>query len=85
VGEFVELAVTDDGIGIPEADQPRLFQEFSQLEPGRRAGGTGIGLALTKRLVEAMGGKVGLTSRAGLGSTFTIRVPAVLPPSIGCL
>ena len=85
VGEFVELTVSDDGIGIAEADQPRLFQEFSQLEPGRRAGGTGLGLALTKRLVEAMGGEVGLSSQAGVGSTFTIKVPAVLPPSVGCV
>jgi PAS domain S-box-containing protein len=85
LGEFVEVAVSDDGIGIPEADQARLFQEFTQLAPGRRAGGTGLGLALTKRLVEAMGGSVGVTSRVGKGSTFTIRVPAVLITSVGCV
>jgi PAS domain S-box-containing protein len=84
-GEFLEVAVTDDGIGIPAADQARLFQEFSQLDAGRRAGGTGLGLALTKRLVEAMGGSVGVASRVGDGSTFTLRLPAVLSPSVGCL
>ncbi len=71
------LEVTDDGIGISAEHRPRLFIEFQQLDPGsaKRHGGTGLGLALTKRLVEALGGKVGVESQLGRGSTFY----AVLP------
>jgi signal transduction histidine kinase len=80
----VEVSVTDNGIGIAEADQARVFEEFTQLEAGRRAGGTGLGLAVTRQLVEAMGGRVLLTSGLGLGSTFTVRLPAVPSPPLGC-
>ena len=72
---WVELSVADDGVGIAEADCARVFEEFTQLEAGRLAGGTGLGLALTRQLVEAMGGSVGVSSRLGAGSTFTIRLP----------
>ena len=75
------LAVEDSGIGI-EADQmARLFIEFQQLEPAlsKKYAGTGLGLALTKRIVEAQGGSVGLTSVPGQGSTFS----AVLPRRYG--
>jgi PAS domain S-box-containing protein len=69
--------VQDSGIGISEADQQRLFVEFQQLESGfdRRHQGTGLGLALTRRLVQAQGGRVGVHSRPGQGSLFY----AVLP------
>ena len=76
--------MTDSGIGIAEADQARVFQEFAQLEAGREAGGTGLGLAVTRRLMEAMGGRVLLQSRVGLGSTFTLQLPALPGPSLGC-
>ena len=71
------VEVEDDGIGISEADLGRLFVEFQQLDAGasKRHAGTGLGLALTKRLVEAQGGSVGVRSDAGRGSTFH----AVLP------
>jgi len=75
----VELSVIDDGVGICEADHERIFEEFTQLAEGRRAGGTGLGLTLTRRLVEAMGGSVRVASRLGHGSTFTIRLP--VPPA----
>jgi DNA-binding response OmpR family regulator/anti-sigma regulatory factor (Ser/Thr protein kinase) len=71
------LEVRDHGVGIGEDDLKRLFVEFEQLDPGRSKAhaGTGLGLALTRRLVEAQGGTVGVESRLGQGSTFF----AVLP------
>ena len=71
------LVVEDNGIGIEEADLPRLFVEFQQLDASRakKYPGTGLGLALTKRIVEAQGGHVGARSRRGQGSAFF----AVLP------
>ncbi len=75
--EDVRISVTDEGIGISEVDQARLFIEFQQLEAGvaKRHQGTGLGLALTKRLVEAQGGTVGVESEVGKGSTFFAVIP----------
>jgi len=70
------LEVEDTGIGIPEEEIPRLFQEFAQLPNSRRAEqGTGLGLALTRHIVEAQGGSVSVRSTPGAGSVFS----AVLP------
>ncbi len=71
------LSVSDTGVGIAEKDIPLLFVEFQQLDSGtaKRFQGTGLGLALTKRIVEAQGGSVGIESTRGQGSTFF----AVLP------
>ncbi|MEZ0228282.1 MAG: PAS domain S-box protein, partial [Planctomycetota bacterium] len=71
------VSVEDSGIGIAEEDIHRLFVEFQQLDAGtaKRYAGTGLGLALTKRIVEAQGGSVGVKSKVGEGSTFH----AVLP------
>jgi len=77
------LSVTDRGVGVAPEHLARLFVFFEQLDAGRakRHAGTGLGLALTKRLVEAQGGHVGVESTLGVGSTFF----AVLPlRSIGC-
>jgi CheY-like chemotaxis protein len=71
------LEVQDSGIGIAPADLGRLFVEFQQLEAGaaKRHAGTGLGLALTRRLVESQGGSVGVKSTLGTGSTFHACLP----------
>jgi len=76
-GGCFEVRVTDTGIGIREEDMDRLFREFEQLESGssRRFEGTGLGLALTKKLVEMQGGSVSAESVYGKGSTFTVVLP----------
>ena len=76
-GAFVRLSVQDGGVGISAEDQPRLFHVFEQLDAGRakRHGGTGLGLALTKRIVEAQGGRVEVESAVGVGSTFHALLP----------
>jgi signal transduction histidine kinase/CheY-like chemotaxis protein len=84
----VEISVTDSGIGIAEADQAQIFQEFHQVDhgPGRRHEGTGLGLALTKRFAALHGGSVRLHSEVGKGSVFTISLPlaaAVAPEANG--
>jgi CheY-like chemotaxis protein len=75
--DLFRLEVIDSGIGIADSDLPRLFTEFSQLDTGsgKRHGGTGLGLALTKRLVTAQGGLVGVESTPGKGSTFYAILP----------
>lgn len=77
-GDFVEIAVSDTGLGIERADIAKLFQLFTQLEPAltKQFQGTGLGLALTKQLVEMHGGSIWATSEGlGRGSTFTVRLP----------
>ncbi len=78
--EFVEIAVTDTGIGIKPDDLSRLFQEFVRLDTAiaQRAEGTGLGLALTKKLVELHGGEISAASEGeDRGSTFTVRLPLI--------
>ncbi len=76
------LSVADSGIGIRSRDLPRLFREFEQLDAGggHKPEGTGLGLALTKRLVELHGGTVDVASEPGEGSTFTVILPRVAGP-----
>jgi len=73
----VEFAVTDSGVGITPEDQASLFEEFKQLgkDSGRKAEGTGLGLALTKKFVELHGGAIHVESAPGKGSTFMFSLP----------
>lgn len=73
----LRLSVRDTGIGITATDLDKVFQEFTQLDSGstRRYEGTGLGLALTRKLIEFQGGTIGVESRSGEGSVFTIELP----------
>lgn len=71
----IRFEVTDTGVGISPEGQAKLFRPFTQVHGGGGYGGSGLGLALTKRLVEAMGGNIGVTSDPGRGSTFWCAIP----------
>jgi adenylate cyclase len=75
--DWIELAVADSGIGLTAEQQAKLFQEFTQADSltARRYGGTGLGLALSRKLARMMGGDVTVTSEPGKGSVFTVRLP----------
>ena len=73
----VSITVADTGVGIAPEDQERVFEEFQQVGPAaQRRAGTGLGLALARRLVEAHGGTIALKSALGEGSRFTVRLPS---------
>jgi len=76
-GDWIELAVSDTGIGMTAEQQAKLFEEFSQADAAtaQRFGGTGLGLAITRKLARMMGGDVTVTSEPGKGSVFTVRLP----------
>jgi signal transduction histidine kinase len=84
-GDHVDMTVTDTGVGIPEADLPRVFERFHRVRGARARTheGTGIGLALVQELVRLHGGSVTVASEVGRGTTFTVSVPrgAARPPS----
>jgi signal transduction histidine kinase/HAMP domain-containing protein len=84
--EGLEIAVADTGIGITAEDMPKLFQSFTQLEPTltKQSHGTGLGLALSKRLIELHGGRIWAASEGeGRGATFTICLPLCHPQRLG--
>jgi predicted ATPase/signal transduction histidine kinase len=82
--EWIQITVSDTGIGIAAADLDRLFQPFVQIDSAlsRTAQGTGLGLNLVRELVELHGGRVGVTSEIGVGSQFTIDLPCGNTPFI---
>ncbi|MGP3946421.1 MULTISPECIES: sensor histidine kinase [Streptomyces] len=76
-GDLIEVAVTDQGIGISEKDRERIFERFYRVDPARsrQTGGTGLGLAIVKHVAASHGGEVTVWSAEGQGSTFTLRLP----------
>lgn len=76
----LRIAVADSGIGISDADRNKLFIRFSQVDSSdtRKYGGSGLGLVITKQIVELMGGDITVQSKEGLGSTFIVEVPLKL-------
>ena len=80
-GGAVEISVTDRGIGIAPEHQERVFERFFRVDPARSraTGGTGLGLAIVKHVAANHGGEVRVWSEPGVGSTFTLRLPAARP------
>lgn len=76
-GNEIEIAVSDNGIGIPKVDQARIFERFYRVDAARsrESGGTGLGLSIVKHLVEAQGGRIKVVSEVGSGSAFYVTLP----------
>jgi signal transduction histidine kinase len=85
--EKVRFAVIDTGPGIAQEDIDRLFQDFTQLDASstRKFGGSGLGLALSRRLARLLGGDVTLASMVGTGSTFVLELPLNAPADRGAV
>ena len=75
--DLIEIAVTDQGIGIADEDQTRIFERFYRVDPARsrETGGTGLGLSIVKHVALNHGGDVKVWSKVGVGSTFTLLLP----------
>jgi PAS domain S-box-containing protein len=80
-GPWVEIRISDTGIGIAEQDINQIFNDFTTVDSsyGRRTEGTGLGLGIARRIVEAMGGVIGAESEPGEGSMFWVRLPIAMP------
>ena len=76
--DIVEITVTDQGVGIPASELERIFERFYRVDPARSrvTGGTGLGLAIVKHVCQNHGGECTVWSEVGVGSTFTLRLPA---------
>ncbi len=74
-GDFLQVSVSDTGVGISADDLPRIFERFYKADRARSGGGTGLGLAIVKHIIEAHGGKVWAQSVEGKGATFTFTLP----------
>ena len=81
----VVLDIADTGIGISEDDQLRIYERFYRTETAKTATtfGVGLGLAITRDLVSALAGTIEVHSEVGVGSTFTVTLPAIEPPEDG--
>ena len=81
---MVEIMVKDQGIGIPANDLDRIFERFYRVDPARSrvTGGTGLGLAIVKHVCQNHGGECTVWSEVGVGSTFTLRLPAYRPEAV---
>jgi two-component system sensor histidine kinase SenX3 len=79
--DLVEVTVADEGVGIAHEDLGRVFERFYRVDQARsrETGGTGLGLAIVKHVMNNHGGEVTVWSTVGVGSTFTLRLPAVRP------
>ena len=77
---IIRYRISDTGIGMSEEFQSRIFDEFSQENDGARTSykGTGLGMAIAKKYVDLMGGKIEVSSRQGVGSTFTVEIPLLI-------
>lgn len=84
ISEQIRIAVTDTGPGIPEEDIPHLFQKFYRVDNSatREKGGTGLGLYISKQIVEMFDGKIWVESKLGQGSTFYVELPRVSPEQL---
>jgi signal transduction histidine kinase len=83
--DTVEVSVADEGIGIPQAEQTRIFAKFYRAAGGRRdlaSGGTGLGLFIAKELLAAMRGRIEVRSVEGEGSTFRFSLPLATQPTV---
>jgi len=77
-GKYLQVDITDTGVGIPEIDVPRIFERFYRVDKARsrQLGGTGLGLSIVKHIVQAHGGQVWVESEVGRGSTFSFTIPS---------
>jgi two-component system phosphate regulon sensor histidine kinase PhoR len=84
-GELIELAVVDDGPGIPAEAAERVFERFYRVDTARsrEQGGTGLGLSIVKHIIQAHGGEVRLDTAPGRGAAFRFTLPAVPPQPAG--
>lgn len=73
-GEYYNIIVEDNGIGIPEEDIPRIFERFYRVDKARKSGGTGLGLAIVKHIVKTLNGDIDVKSKLGEGTTFSIKI-----------
>jgi two-component system sensor histidine kinase SenX3 len=84
--DTIEIAVTDQGIGIPAGDLDRIFERFYRVDPARHrsTGGTGLGLSIVKHVAATHGGEIKVWSVEGEGSTFTLNLPRFVPHQEDC-
>lgn len=74
-GDFIRVDIQDTGVGIPDADLPRIFERFYKADRARSGGGTGLGLSIARHIIEAHGGRIWADSQVGVGSTFSFVLP----------